>query len=660
MFESHTASRFLAHYTSLLASIIENPQLPISRLPILSAHEATELSGFSAGKTTPYPRDATLDQVFLAQVAQTPEAVALSSDGRTITYFDLNRRACHVARHLQAAGVGPGSCVGLHIDRSVEFIVAMLGILKAGAAYVPLAAEYPADRLGIMLAETGARLILSGSGLSWQPAPGIEVLNIHELQARTPPSPAFDRPAISATSPAYIMFTSGSTGRPKGVVVPHRAIIRLVFGQEYLPFGPALNFLLLAPVSFDASTLEIWGPLLHGGRCVLYGPKHVALDDLQQTLRTESISCLWLTSSLFNQIVDSRPEVLLNIKYLLTGGEALSVKHVRRALQCLPGTRLINGYGPTEGTTFTTTYEIPRDWDGSNHPSVPIGRPLANTRCHILDDGMKPVPPGIPGELFIGGDGLALGYRDRPELTSERFVPDPFNAGSGHQLYRTGDLVRWLPDGNMEFLARLDRQVKLRGFRVELAEIELTLTKHASVKDAIAMPYEAGEGDTRLVAYITTEARKAMDLGELRSHLQRTLPDYMIPAAFVVLESFPLTSNGKIDRQALPRPDFGVMVTGRPTFAEPTTPSERLVVQVWSGLLGIKHIGIHDHFFELGGHSLLAMRVVAQLNTQLSIHVPLRGLFEHPTVKDLARWLDALVWATSPKSTGGNMTEGEI
>ncbi len=436
---------------------------------------------------------------------------------------------------------------------------------------------------------------------------------------------------------AYVNYTSGSTGRPKGVAIPNRAVARLVFGTSFTELDGYQTLLQLAPISFDAATLEIWGALLHGGCCVLFPSDGIPdPQDLKTVIQTYGVTTMWLTAALFNTIIAEAPESLLGVKELLTGGEALSPSFIRLAQKHLPETQLINGYGPTENTTFTCCYRIPRPL-GDQVTSVPIGRPIANTQVYILDAHGEPVPIGVLGELHVGGAGLAREYINRPDLTAEKFIPDPFSADSPKRLYKTGDRVRWLPDGTIEFVERLDNQVKIRGFRIELGEIEAALSHHESVRDAVVIVREDIPGSKRLVAYITPKSEQSPNINLIKSYLQDQLADYMIPAAIVVLDKIPLTPNGKADRRALPAP---VSIGVGDNFIAPNTPKERILAEIWCGVLGLDQVGIEDNFFDIGGTSLLGLQMVTRVQKQLGSEFRAVKLYQYPTIRTLAQYLD--------------------
>jgi aspartate racemase len=429
------------------------------------------------------------------------------------------------------------------------------------------------------------------------------------------------------------------------VTVEHRAVIRLVQGATYARFAEDEVFLQLAPLSFDASTFELWGALLNGARLVVAPAEPPSLIELGRLLRREGVTTLWLTAELFHQMVDEQLEDLRGLRQLLAGGDVLSVAHVERMRQAVPSCRLINGYGPTENTTFTTCHPV-QPGDRSSG-SVPIGRPISNTRVYVLDEHLQPVPIGVRGELYAGGDGVARGYLDRPDLTAERFVPDPFSGEPGARLYRTGDLARWRADGSLEFLGRLDHQVKVRGYRIELGEIEAVLARHPAVGRVVVLLLQDARRDPRLVAYVVAQqAGGGLRDGELQEFLQQRLPDYMVPSTFVLLDSIPVTPTGKVDRLALPAPDsVGIDAV---SYVAPRSPVESVLAEIWEELLHLERVGVHDNFFALGGHSLKATQVISHVRARLGVELPLSAVFEAPTVAGLA----ALAEAAGPASLG--------
>lgn len=649
LFAPATAARLLGHFRTLLEAVAADPRRRISDLPLLTAAEQGRiLDEWSGPPRTDYPRDATLGQLFEAQAARTPDAVAVTHAGGQLTYGQLNARANQIARYVRRLGAHPGSLVGVCLERSADLIAALLGIVKAGCAYVSLDPAYPRERLGFMLQDTQAPVLLTAEPLRplvngcIGPLPSgadrrspfvvcLDTSDGHLARESTADLP----PAVTAEALAYVSYTSGSTGRPKGVCIPHRGVVRLVQGADYAQFGPEETFLQLAPVAFDASTFEIWGALLHGGRLVVCPAGLPTLAELGRFIQENRITTLWLTAGLFHEMVDHQLDCLRGVRQLLTGGDVLSVAHVTRALERLDGTRLINGYGPTENTTFTCCHRIsgPPPAGGS----VPIGRPIAHTQVFILDAARQPVPAGVPGELYTGGDGLAQGYLNQPELTREKFVPHPFSARPGDRLYRTGDRARWQPDGTIEFLGRTDRQVKLRGFRIELEEIETVLARHPAVRQAAVVALPSAGGEKRLIAYAACPP-PAPPTEELRRHLQHRLPDYMLPAAWVLLDALPLNANGKVDRAALPAPDPAA-AGPHAGFRAPRDPTEAQLAAIWERVLGVRPVGIHDNFFALGGHSLAGVRLFAQIEAEFGRKMPLASLFQAPTVEQLARQL---------------------
>ncbi|MFN6563916.1 MAG: amino acid adenylation domain-containing protein [Nostoc sp. ChiSLP01] len=633
-FDDPTITRMLGHFQTLLAGIVDNPQQAISQLPLLTKPEQQQLLVEWNNTQTDYPQDQCIHELFEAQVERTPDAVAVVYENEQLTYDELNCRANQLAHYLKSVGVKADMLVGLCVERSLEMVVGILGILKAGGAYVPLDPDYPTERLSFMLADAQIELLLTQQKLierlpQHQAKPICLDTDAEVIREWSQDNPITD---VQASNLAYVIYTSGSTGQPKGVEVLHRGVNRLLFGIDYAHLDETQKILQMAPISFDASTLEIWGALLHGGECVLFPGKIPTSQQLSDEIHKHGITTLWLTAALFNSIINDAPQALSEIKQLFIGGEALSVAHVRKALETLPLTQIINGYGPTESTTFTCCYSIPKSLQ-TTIQSIPIGRPIGNTQIYILDQYLQPVPVGVPGELYIGGAGLARGYLNRPELTQQKFIPNPFN---NSKLYKTGDLVRYLLNGNIEYLGRIDNQVKIRGFRIELGEIEAVLSQHPQVQSVVVTAREDRPGEKCLVAYIVPQ-QATPSISELRQFLKTKLPEYMIPAAIVILESLPLTPNGKIDRRALPAPELHRQDSDK--FVVPRSPIEEMLAQIWVEVLKLEQVGIYDNFFENGGHSLLATQLISRIRSTLKVEIPLRSLFAAPTVAELGQYI---------------------
>jgi amino acid adenylation domain-containing protein len=638
LFDAGTIVRLLGHFRVLLDGIVADPDRRLSELPLLPEPERHQVLVEWNATTTDCPRHATIGDLFHSQAAATPDAVAVVADGGRLTYRELDARANRLAHYLRARGVGPETRVGICLDRSLDLVVGVLGIVKAGAAYVPLDPSYPPDRLRFLLADARVAVLLTESRHGGRLPRGCVATTIclddeWTAIARGPDGPP--RGGALAGNLAYVMYTSGSTGVPKGVAVPHRAVVRLVLGTDYFQGGPDEVFLQLAPAAFDASTFEIWGALLTGARLVIAPPGTLSLEEIGRAVREHGVSTLWLTAGLFHLMVDRGLDDLRGLRQLLAGGDVLSVAHVERVLRELPHCRLLNGYGPTESTTFASCHPVVT---GDLLDSVPIGRPIANTRAYVLDGHMGPVPVGVPGELYLGGLGLARGYLGRPGLTAERFVPDPFGPAFGGELggrlYRTGDRVRWRADGALEFLGRMDDQIKVRGHRVEPGEVEASLREHPAVRAAVVVAREDIPGEKCLVAYLVPE-QPALGVSELRTFLHQRLPDFLVPSAFVLLEELPLSASGKVDRRLLPRP-AGQSSELAEAFVAPRGPIEELLAGIWATVLRIERVGVHDNFFELGGHSLLATQVISRILATLGVELPLRAIFEAPTVAGLA------------------------
>ncbi|HYV30825.1 MAG TPA: amino acid adenylation domain-containing protein, partial [Candidatus Binatia bacterium] len=546
LFTAESTARMGRHLTKLLRSITEDPEKSISELNLMPVAERHQILVEWNQTERDYPRDKCVHQLFEEQVERMPEAVAVVFEGQFLTYRELNARADQLGYHLRSLGVRPDVLVGLCVERSLEMVVALLGILKAGGAYWALEENLPEERLRFLIGDARPKMILTGRKTAGNLA-GIATVAVVEDLLASPPEQAV-RAARSSRpeDPAYVSYTSGSTGQPKGVVVPHQGVVRLVKGTDYVSLSSEETLLHLSPLSFDASTFELWGALLNGGRLVLLPPGQPSLEEIGETIRQYRVTTLWLTAGLFHLMVDERLNDLMPLRQLLAGGDVLCPKRVAKARRALPRCRLINGYGPTENTTFTCCYTVVDERELI--PTVPIGRPIANTRVYVLDASLQPVPVGVPGELYAGGDGVACGYLNQQQLTAERFIPDPFNLRAGARLYRTGDQVRWRPDGNLEFLRRLDSQVKIRGFRVELGEIETVLRETAGVREAMVSLREDTAGEKRLVAYVVAGGNSVPDEPGLKAALKARLPDYMIPAHVEFLSALPLTPNGKVDR----------------------------------------------------------------------------------------------------------------
>lgn len=632
------------YYQRTFVAMVSNPREQYESHVLLSETELRRQLEDWSGQVRPYPRSSCIHELFAEQVAAAPEAVALEFGSQQLTYAELNERANQLAAYLRANGVGAESVVGIMMERSLDMIVSMLGVLKAGGAYLSLDPDYPPGRLAFMLEDAAVRTVLTHQNLSARlPQTDAHVICVDEAGAEiNAGSKENPENSVFADNLAYITYTSGSTGQPKGVQIVHRGVVRLVKANDYARLGTEEVSLQFAPLAFDASTFEIWGSLLNGGRLVIMPPGPATLVELGHVLRTHRVTVLWLTAGLFNLMVDGQLDDLRGLRQLLAGGDVLSASHVERFLRESSDCVLINGYGPTENTTFTCCHPMKAAAE-FNH-SVPIGRPISNTQVYIVDSNMRPVATGARGELLTGGDGLARGYLNHAELTAECFVPDPFSREPGARLYKTGDWARFLSNGDIEFLGRVDNQAKVRGFRIEPGEIEAVLNSHEAVRDAVVTVSKDENGEKQLIAFViaASPADGELDTSQLRQFLKDQLPEYMVPSFFITLEQFPLTVNGKVDYSALP-----ALSSERPRiaapFVAPRTTTEEILASLWSRVLGIQQIGIHDHFFELGGNSLSATQLVSQVRQTLEVDLPLRDLFHNATVAELALLIEGLL-----------------
>ncbi|NAO44176.1 syringopeptin non-ribosomal peptide synthetase SypA, partial [Pseudomonas syringae] len=612
----------------LVEALESAPDSAVRDLSVVPETESQQLLVAFNDTARDYPQQQTVHGLFEAQVRAYPEACAAIHDGVAVSYAELNTRANRLARHLLGLGVQPGDSVAILLERSHDLLASQLAVLKCAAVYVPLDVNAPVERQAFMVEDSQARVLLTRSRISLTASTqrvdldGLTLDGLKDTDLALPQS---------SESVAYIMYTSGSTGVPKGVLVPHRAISRLVINNGYADFNAQDRVAFASNPAFDASTLDVWAPLLNGG-CVVVIGQHDLLSPLnfQRLLLEQAVTVLWMTAGLFHQYASGLGEAFSRLRYLIVGGDVLDPAVIGRVLANNAPQHLLNGYGPTEATTFSATYEIVSVGNGS----IPIGKPVGNTCLYVLDSQGQPVPLGVPGELYIGGQGVARGYLNRDELTLEKFVADPFDSAPQARLYRTGDLVRWRADGNLEYLGRNDDQVKIRGFRVELGEIEARLAEHSDIREAVVLCRQDEPGDKRLVAYVTAQQPEtALDIEHLRNHLQGLLPDYMVPAAYVQLDALPLTANGKLDRKALPAPDAQSLISHG--YEAPQGELETLLASIWADVLKVEQVGRHDHFFELGGHSLLAVTLIERMR-QVGLSADVRVLFSQPTVAALA------------------------
>jgi amino acid adenylation domain-containing protein len=651
LFSEHTIAAMMAHFAEILYTVVQNPQQKLKDINLLSSTEQKTLLEVFNNTGADYPLDKTIVELFNQQALLTPNNIAVIFGDEELTYEELQQRSNALANYLIENGTSPGTNIGLLSYRGIEMIIGMFGILKAGCAYVPFNTEYPAERLGFIIADAGIRQIVYTSHELLQSIglDSFDCIHVNDSIAASSQSPNISMPADSC---AYIMFTSGTTGRPKGIAVSQRNIIKLVYDAGPISVKPTDRILQWSNYSFDGSTYDIYSSLLKGAAiCMIKDNQAADVDALSKCILEQNITVCFITTALFNTFIDVHPEALKGLRKILFGGEMVSVSHVKKALSMLGQDKIVHVYGPTETTVYASSYAINHVPAGT---SIPIGKPLSNTSFFVLNNDHQLVPVGVPGELFIGGAGVSLGYINNTALTAEKFIQNPFTKNSNDRLYRSGDIVRWLLEGDIEYLGRIDDQVKIRGFRIELGEIESVLQGCDLVRHAAVIAKTDTEGTKRLVGYVV--ANGIFDKQAIQNYLSNKLPEYMVPALLVEMESLPLNTNGKIDRKALPDPDTDTLSSNQ--FVAPGNNTEKILAGIWQDLLGLDEIGIHDNFFEIGGDSLLAIRVVSAIRKQLEIEMPIGYLFEHQTIASLAKQaaalageaiLPAIVTATRPE-----------
>jgi surfactin family lipopeptide synthetase C len=656
-FEDAAIARMLGHLQTLLEGMTANPERKLSELPLLSAAEGQQLLVQWNDTRADYPKNSSIHELFAAQTERTPDAVAAICENEQLTYRELNAKANQIAHYLQTIGVKPEVLVGICCWRSLEMLVAILGILKVGAAYVPLDPAYPQERRSFMLSDAKVPVLLTQKNLlETLPEHSAKVVCIdaewQEISRQSDRNPAVK---VEADNLAYVLYTSGSTGTPKGVLGTHRGAVNRCFWNPY-PFIEQDICCQKTSLNFVDSVWEIFAPLLHGLPTVIVPDRSVKdINQFLQTLSKQNVTRLVLVPSLLRAILDSFPDLdrrLPQLKYWICSGETLPMELCQQFREQMPQRVLINLYGSSEVAADVTWYDATHCVE-----KVPIGRPIANTQIYLLDRNLQPVPIGIPGEIYVGGDGVAQGYLNRPDLTSEKFISNPFGQekldflGNSHQkvLFKTGDIGCYLPDGNIEFLGRGDCQVKIRGFRIELGEIEAALSQHSSVSTAAVLLQENGPGPQRLVAYLVPNSgfrnQHPELISELRSFLKHKLPDYMVPSAFMLLDALPLTPNGKIDRLALSqRCDY---VSDEAAFTEAQTPTEEEIAEIWTALLGLEKVGTNQNFFDLGGHSLMATQLISRVRSCFGVELALCDFFAAPTIQNLAELIEEEILANA-------------
>ncbi|MDY6899688.1 MAG: non-ribosomal peptide synthetase, partial [Cyanobacteriota bacterium] len=665
-YENIAIEKLLTSLTIFAEQLALNSHHNLANLSLISSQDWVKLEQWNNSDTV-NRKNQLIHQLFEAQVELTPNAIAVQDiqHEQTLTYKELNQRANQLAHYLQSKGIEPDVLVGICVERSVEMMISILAVLKAGGAYLPIDSNYPTERIALIMSDARISLMLTQEPLiNNLPEQETQIFCLDRDWDRL--TNQNDQNPVSQTTPehlAYVIYTSGSTGKPKGVMIQHDSLVNFtqaaVKNYSIVECDRILQF---ASISFDAAAEEIYPCLINGGTLVLRSEEMLSsVTHFLQNCRDWQITVLDLPTAYWQQIAieikTGNITLPASLRLVIIGGERVSPEHVK-IWQTHVGDypQLINTYGPTEATVVATVYPITSNLN--IHSEVPIGKPIANVQTYVLDRNLQPLPIGIKGELHIGGIGLARGYLNRPELTKEKFIPNPFLNSPWERLYKTGDLVRYLPDGNIEFLGRIDNQVKIRGFRIELGEIESVLNTHAQVNQAVVIAREDIPVNKRLVAYLVTK-NETLTTKQLRQFIKSKLPEYMVPSAFVILDKLPFTPNGKVDTKALPVPDKSSIQLEN-NFVPPSNPTEDILATIWSNILGVEKIGIHDNFFELGGHSLLATQVISRIRQEFSVEMPLKSLFEKPTISGLSDSIQTLVWLQESQSENITVNEDEM
>lgn len=632
LLKRETVIRLKDNFLTLIKSATENSEGNADFLSAVSERELNQIKSF-CGIRSDYPKDKTITQLFEEQVKLYPDNKALVFKGESYTYCQLDEKSNRLAATLTSAGAGVNTPIGILADKSILTITAILGVLKSGSGYVPIDPDLPLPRIRFILKDSGCKIVVTQDEYVNFLEDGVTVINLDDNRVFSDLKPG---PEISRNSSdlAYIMYTSGTTGTPKGAMIHNYSVVRLVRNTNYLNLSSHDRVLLTGAIGFDATTFEIWGALLNGGTLYL-ADKEVILDPraLGRELKDNDITTLWLTSSLFTQIAESGTDIFSNLKYLLVGGDVLSVTHINRVRKNNPELKVINGYGPTENTTFSTTYLIEKDFEHN----IPIGKPISNSTAYIFDKDMHFQPIGVKGELYVGGDGVSKGYLNRDELNRKSFVTNPYMPEE--RLYRTGDFARWLDDGNIEFIGRIDNQLKIRGYRVELEDIESAILEIEGVSEVVVKPVKIKEGDIRLAAFLNVSNDFAIDEQTMGMTLRKVLPNYMVPDVFKVVNGFPRTINGKIDKNAL-TVDLNDFEKHELTVQTTLTETERVLHDIWCRYLKRRTILITDNFFEIGGNSILAIAVFSAIESAFNLELGLRVFFDSPRIIDLAKAID--------------------